>query len=410
MNSVIRRLKYACYTSNISMSVVATLSPLLFLTFREMYGISYSLLGLLVLVNFFTQLSIDLVFSFFSHRFNIEKTVKIMPLLSVIGLVVYALWPYVFPENIYAGLVIGTVIFSASSGLAEVLLSPVIAALPSDDPDREMSKLHSVYAWGVVAVVIVSTAFLSIFGNGKWQWLALLFSLIPLTSFLLFSKAEIPQMETPEKTSGALSLLRNKGLWLCVFAIFLGGASECTMAQWISGYLEKALGISKVWGDIFGVALFSVMLGLGRTLYAKKGKNIGNVLLFSAVGATVCYFTAVISDIPIIGLFACAFTGFCVAMLWPGSLVVATDSFPKGGVFVFAMMAAGGDLGASVGPQLIGVITDIAIENQAAVEFAHTLGLAPEQLGMKLGMLVGMFFPLCAIPVYYKIRKIRNKQ
>ena len=47
-----KRLKIACYSSSASMSIVATLSPLLFLTFRETYGISYSLLGLLVLINF----------------------------------------------------------------------------------------------------------------------------------------------------------------------------------------------------------------------------------------------------------------------------------------------------------------------------------------------------------------------
>ena len=61
------RLKLACYTTNASMSVVASLSPVLFLTFHNLYGISYSLLGTLVLINFVTQLSIDLIFSFFSH-------------------------------------------------------------------------------------------------------------------------------------------------------------------------------------------------------------------------------------------------------------------------------------------------------------------------------------------------------
>ncbi len=44
--------KYACYMSNASMSAVATLSPLLFITFHQLYGISYTRLGLLVLVNF----------------------------------------------------------------------------------------------------------------------------------------------------------------------------------------------------------------------------------------------------------------------------------------------------------------------------------------------------------------------
>ena len=59
-----KRLKFACYSGSFSMSVVANLSPLLFVTFKSLYGISYSLLGLLVLINYISQLTIDLIFSF----------------------------------------------------------------------------------------------------------------------------------------------------------------------------------------------------------------------------------------------------------------------------------------------------------------------------------------------------------
>ena len=405
-----RRVKLACYATNISMSVMGNLPPLLFLTFRSLYDISFSLLGLLVLINFCTQLAVDLVFSFFSHKFNIPMTVKLTPVLTVAGLLLYVLAPVLFPSNVYLGLVLGTVVFSASSGLAEVLISPVIAAIPAKDPDGEMSKLHSIYAWGVVFVIVVGTLFLLTFGGERWQWLALGMGTVPLTASILFCGASLPEMKTPERASGAVSMLKNKGIWLCIIGIFLGGASECTMAQWSSGYLEAALGIPKVWGDIFGVAMFAVMLGLGRSLYAKYGKGIEKVLFLGAVGATVCYLTAAVSSVAILGLVACALTGFCTSMMWPGSLIVASDRFPTGGVFIFAIMAAGGDLGASVGPQLIGIITDTVSANATAQGLAQSLSLSPEQLGMKLGMLVGMLFPLCAIGVYARLRKIKSVQ
>ncbi len=409
METKFKYTKYACYTANITMAIVGNLPPILFLTFRNMYGISYSLLGLLVTINFVTQLIIDLVFSFFSHRFNIPKVVKAMPLFAVIGLLIYAVWPSFFPNSVYLGLVIGTIVFSGSAGLAEVLISPVIAALPSKDPDREMSKLHSIYAWGAVFVVLVCTVFLLTAGSKLWQLLVAVFALVPIISLILFAKSVIPKMETPQRVSGALSLLKNKGIWLCVLAIFLGGASECTMAQWCSGYLEKALSIPKVWGDIFGVALFAIMLGLGRSLYAKIGKNISKVLFLGAIGAALCYLIAAICNIAVIGLFACGFTGFCVSMLWPGSLIVASDRFPNGGVFIFALMAAGGDMGASIGPQLVGIVTDVVIESKAAISVAQSIGITTEQLGMKFGMLVGMLFPLIAIPVYFYILRSRKK-
>ncbi len=406
-----RRLKLACYATNVSMAIVSNFPPLLFLTFRSLYGISYTLLGLLVLINFCTQLTVDLIFSFFSHKFNIPLSTKLIPVLTFSGIVIYALSPLILSGSaVYFGLVLGTVIFSASGGLTEVLISPIIAEIPSDDPDREMSKLHSIYAWGVVFLVLVSTAFFHFIGGSHWQWLALILSIVPICASVLYAGVDIPEMKTPEKTSGALGMLRNGGIWLCVFAIFLGGAAECTMAQWCSSYIEAALGISKVWGDLFGVALFALALGLGRTLYSKIGKKIERVLLFGAIGATICYLIAALTDVAVIGLFACASTGFFVSMLWPGSLIVASDRFPSGGVFIFALMASGGDFGASVGPQLVGIITDAAIESSWAIELAAKLSLSVEQVGMKLGMLVGMLFPLAAILVYFVIWKRKSKR
>lgn len=403
--SMIKRTKFACYTSSLSMSVVGNLSAVLFITFRNLYGISYSLLGLLVLINFVTQLTVDVIFSFFPYKFNIPKVVKVTPLITITGLLIFAAAPILFPGSVYAGLVIGTVIFSSAAGLCEVLGSPIIAALPAEDPDREMSKLHSVYAWGVVAVIIISTVFLFIFGSENWQWLVIIFTVIPIACALLFFRAEIPEMDTPKEKAEVGSLIKNKALWLSVISIFLGGAAECTMAQWSSGYLEQALGIPKVYGDIFGVAMFSVMLGLGRTLYSKIGKNIEKVLLLGFAGTAVCYFITAVSNIPVIGLFACAFTGFCTSMLWPGNLIVAADRNPKGGVFMYAMMAAGGDLGGSVAPQLMGIITDAVSASPTALGVAKQFDLSPEQLGMKLGMLIAMLFPLAGIFLMTVMRK-----
>ncbi len=401
MKTSFKRLKTACYTSSVSMSIVSALSPLLFLTFREEYGISYSLLGLLVLINFCTQLLVDLAFSFFSHKFNISLSVKTIPVLTGVGLLIYAVSPLIFEgASVFIGLAVGTVIFSAASGLGEVLISPIIAEIPADDPDREMSKLHSVYAWGVVAVVIYATAFLRIFGNNSWQWLTVSFLTVPVFSLIMYLPVTIPEMKTPEKTSGALGMLKQGGIWLMVLAIFLGGAAECAMSQWASSYLEGALGISKIYGDIFGVALFALMLGMGRTLYSKVGKRIERVLLLGAIGAAVCYLLAALSSVPFIGLFACAFTGFCTSMLWPGSLVVASDRYPDGGVFIYALMAAGGDLGASVAPQLIGIVTDNVIASEKGIDLAMRLGMTVEELGMKSGMLVGSIFPIVAIVIY----------
>ena len=123
-----KRTKLACYVSYFTMSSVFCLPPLLFVTFNTMYGISWTLLGTLVLANFFTQLAIDLIFTFFSKKFNVKIVVRIMPLITAVGLLIYALSPFLFKGYEFWGMLIGTLIFSVASGLSEVLLSPTIAA------------------------------------------------------------------------------------------------------------------------------------------------------------------------------------------------------------------------------------------------------------------------------------------
>ncbi len=401
--------KKACYLTGATMAIAANLSPLLFVTFRNMYGISYTLLGFLVVINFFTQLLIDLVFSFFSKHFNIHKTVRTTPLIVFIGLVLYAVLPMLFPKLAFLWIVLGTVIFSVASGLNEVLTSPVIAAIPSDNPERDMSKLHSMYAWGVVVVVLVTTIYLKLFGAENWMYLALLWSIAPLTAFIMFSKAKLPEMEVGggnSKKSGLLS----KGVLLCALCIFMGGAAECTMSQWASGFIENALGVPKLLGDTLGVVLFALLLGTGRTLYAKYGKNIINFMLFGMIGASVCYIAAGAVMNPMIGVIACGVTGLCTCMLWPGTLIYVEEKIPDVGVAVYAFMAAGGDLGASLGPQMVGVISDTVSVTDFAKDTSLVLGISAEQVGMRAGLLSAALFPIAGVfVILYMKRYFRSK-
>lgn len=406
--SRVNKVKYACYSGSLCMAVAANLPPILFLTFRTAYGLSFAELGLLILLNFSTQLLVDLWLSFFSYRLKLDFWIRFMPWLSAMGLGVYALVPCLFPDCAFLGLAAGTVLFSTSAGLGEVLISPVIAALPWEEPEREMSKLHSVYAWGTIPVVLIATGWLLVFGGEAWPLLVLLFIIVPVGSAMLFRSASLPAMEKPKKISGGLLFLKNKTFLLCILLIFLGGASECTMSQWASGYLETAIGLPKLWGDVAGVCLFALMMGLGRSLYAKRGKNVRGVLFFGAAGALICYLISALTPFDWMGLFACVFTGFCVSMLWPGSLVFSAELFPAGGVFMYAMLAAGGDLGASLSPQLVGVVADLSMEWDWVASLCDRLQLTAESAGMRLGMLVGTAFPLSLLILMLFLRRIKT--
>jgi MFS family permease len=148
---------------------------------------------------------------------------------------------------------------------------------------------------------------------------------------------------------------------------------------------------------MLGVVFFAVLLGTGRTLYSKYGRNIINFMLFGMIGATVCYIVAGAVMNPVAGVIACAVTGLCTAMLWPGTLIYVEEKIPDVGVAIYAFMAAGGDLGASLGPQMVGVVSDTVSVTDFAKDTSLVLGISAEQVGMRVGLLSAAIFPLAGI-------------
>lgn len=393
MDNKYKLTRIACFTAYYTMASVFSLPPLLFVTFHKMYGVSWTLLGTLVLTNFCTQLLIDLIFTVFSKKFNVPLVVKIMPLITALGLAIYALSPVIFADNVYIGLLIGTVIFSVSAGLSEVLLSPTIAALPSKNPQRDMSLLHSLYAFGVFSVVVIGALFIEFVGSEYWMYLTLFFAALPIIAAVMFSISPMPDMNNEEITTKAVkSKKRTKVIILCVACIFLGACAENVMTNWISSYMETELNIDKAIGDILGMAMFAVLIGIVRICYAKWGKNIKRAIFIGMLGATICYLVAGISSNIIMAFMACLLTGVFTAMLWPGTLMMMEEKIASAGVALYALMAAGGDLGASIAPQLMGILAD--------------------NYSLKTGMLVCATFPFMGVIlmlIVFKVFKGKEK-
>lgn len=395
-----KRTRLACFSAYLTMASVFCVPPILFVTLREMYDISYTLLGTLVLINFITQLSIDLLFTFFAKHFNTKWVVRVMPIVTSLGLFIYALIPSLFPKFAYLGLVVGTVIFSISAGLSEVLVSPIVSALPSDNPQRDMSFLHSLYAFGVLFAVVFSTLFLKIFGHENWTWLMFVLALFPTITATLFMTSPMPDMSGEDSKKTLIgSKERTIALALCVGCIFTGSCAENVMSNWLSGFMESALGIDKTLGDILGVAVFAILLGLARVGYARFGKKIAPVLFVGMTLSAVCYLAVGFTSSAIVSFVACILVGFFSSMLWPGTLILMEENIKNPGVTAFALLAAGGDLGASIAPQLMGIIIDTVSTSDLASTLAPTLGITPEQLGMRAGMLTNAIFPLLGIGI-----------
>lgn len=356
-----RKTLIACYLGFITQSITANFTPLLFLTFKQSYGMSLELIALIPLVFYFTQLLVDFVAVKMADRIGYRACVITSQAVSALGLVLIAILPEVLPHP-FVGIIIAVVLYSIGSGLAEVVFSPLVEACPFENKAGVMSLLHSFYCWGAVGVILGSTLFFAIFGIEHWRILSLLWAIVPLFNTFNFITCPIERLVEEGEGMRPSTLFRQPIFLLMAFLMICVGASEATMTQWASAFTESALGVSKTVGDLAGPCLFLALMGGARVFYGKKSEklDLSRVMLFCAVLCVFSYLLASLSPWPIFGLVGCALCGLAVGIMWPGTISMSAQKCPRGGTAMFAFLALFGDFGASVGPAAVGSIAERA--------------------------------------------------
>jgi len=382
----------ACYLGFVTQAITANFAPLLFLTFRNSYGISLKQIAMIPLVFYFTQLTVDIAATKFADKIGYRICVTASQVVSALGLVLMAFLPQMM-ANHFAGIIISVVFYSVGSGLIEVLISPIVEACPFENKEGMMSLLHSFYCWGAAAVILGSTVFFAIFGTENWKILAVIWALVPLINTFNFISCPIERLVDDGQGMKPIQLLKLPLFWLMIILMVCSGASEIAMAQWASAFTEAAIGVSKTVGDLAGPCLFAVLMGISRVLYSRFSKKLklAKVMLICGVMCAGCYLMAALAESAVLGLAGCAVCGFSVGIMWPGSISISSQKCPKGGTAMFAFLALAGDLGGMISPAVVGSISEAAGGN------------------LKAGLLAAAVFPVVLVADLIVVSRIKSK-
>ena len=370
----------ACYLGFVTQAISANFAPLLFITFKNTYGITLDKIAMIPLVFYLTQLLVDLATTKFADKIGYRTCVVASQVLSAVGLILMAILPEVLPVS-FIGILVSVVLYAIGSGLIEVLVSPIVEACPFEKKDGVMSLLHSFYCWGAMGVILGSTLFFAIFGVENWKILTFVWALVPLYNTFNFINCPIERLVEDGKSMGISNLLKMPIFWLMIILMVCSGASEATMAQWASAFTESAIGVSKMVGDLAGPCFFALFMGISRMLYGKFSEklDLNKVMLACGIMCAGCYLLASLSTLPILGLAGCALCGFSVGIMWPGSISISSKNCPKGGTAMFAFLALAGDFGGMVSPAMVGSLSEMAGGN------------------LKTGLLVATVFPMVLV-------------
>lgn len=380
----------ACFIGYIVQAIINTFPPLLFLVFQESYHIPLSQITLLVTFNFGVQLLVDLLSVGFVDKIGYRASMILAHILSAVGLILLTILPEALPSP-FAGILIAVMVYAVGGGLLEVLVSPVVEACPSDNKEKAMSMLHSFYCWGYAGVVLLSTIFFYTVGIRNWKILALIWAIVPVCNAFVFTKVPIASlMEDGEKGMSLKELFGMKVFWILFIMMVCAGASEQAVSQWASAFAEKGLGISKTAGDLAGPMAFAILMGTSRVFYGKYGDRIdlNRFMAYSSCLCILAYLGVSLLPVPPLSLAACAVCGLSVGIMWPGTFSKASAALSRGGTAMFALLALGGDVGCSVGPTVVGLVSDAMGDN------------------MKMGILAAIVFPIVLLGGIFLCRKM----
>lgn len=407
--------KLACYVGYITQAIVINLAPLFFAIFSDSYGIDNASLGTLILVSFVTQIITDITAVHLTARASMRVCAILAHCLAFTGLVLLGVLPSVM-TNTFIALLISSIIYSVGGGLIEVVISPVVDAIPVSATGEQgaakaaaMSFLHSFYCWGQMAVVLISTLLLGIIGGDNWMFIPFIWAAVPFVNIFAFIKVPFPKFLSESERTPVGKMVFTRLFVVCAVLMICSGASELAVSQWASMLAEKGLSVNKVVGDILGPCAFALFMGVGRTVYGIMGTRLplAKSLLASSILCVAGYLMITLFQNPTVALLGCSVCGLAVSIMWPGVLSLTAREFTGGGAVLFSLLAVCGDVGCSLGPWLAGFVSD-NIKPGAFLALAPFAGLEAEQIALKCGLFAAGIFPIAmclAVIAFMLVRK-----
>ena len=412
-----RSTKLACYIGYVTQAIVINLAPLFFVIFSDKYGIDNASLGTLVLITFITQILTDITAVRLTSKISLRSCAIWAHIFSASGLALLGILPNIIP-NTFTALLIASIIYSVGGGLIEVVISPIVDAIPVEVTEgvggakaAAMSLLHSFYCWGQMTVVLVTTFILSFVGNDNWMYIPFLWALIPFFNTFAFIRAPFPHFISESERTPVKKIVTTRLFVICAILMICSGASELAVSQWASMLAEKGLGVDKVTGDLLGPCAFAFCMGVGRMIYGILGTKLplAKSLLASSFLCVCGYLMITMFQNPAVALLGCSVCGLAVSLMWPGVLSLTSREFSHGGAVLFSLLAICGDIGCSVGPWLTGLVsTNIATEQLS--KLAPFSGLAHDQIALKSGLFAAGIFPIIMIAAVIAFMALRKKK
>lgn len=323
--------------------------------YKEVFSLDYKMAMLFPMAFFITRITVSLPTSFVMAKIGYRTTLKFCLIWCLLGCLAMA---YLVRGEELVPTLLGILLMASGVSAIQVVSSPYVSLLSTPDKSiiRQSVATASNSVGTVLGPLVLTTVILvaSIFNVNSTahqvSFLFLLIALFFLGLLIFFSKISLPDIKPKQMTSflcGLTILIKNRKFMKLALVLLLYIGVEVSFGTFTITYLaDQQYGDLGLVSATQNIALYWVLMFVGRLLFAKFGGIANKHYLFSLS----CAVAALISAIAVcqnhvwIG-YLMLVVGLCNSTLYPIIYAQALDTSGKQssqGAAILIMCSIGG--------------------------------------------------------------------
>lgn len=264
-------------------------------------------------------------------------------------------------------------------GAVEAASNPMVASLY---PEEKTHRLNILHAWWPAGIVVGGLLGVGISAAGL-PWAINVFILM-IPAIALAWMVATSTFPVTERVAAGVSyrdmfgeLIRRPLFWVFWCCMWLTAAAELAPGQWVDITLSNIAGMPGILILVYVSGLMFVMRHFAGPI-VERISSVG-LMFMSCLLAGIGLYLLSLANSPALAFAAATVWGIGVCYMWPTTLAIVSERFPRGGAMAMGLMGFGGGMSIQFVLPQMGTIFDSA-KAEAAGGVEKLVTLSPDAM------------------------------
>ncbi len=347
-NTLLRCVLFTFFVSGAACQALGPLIPF----FRESYGVSYKLSGLMLSMQSAGNLAAVLLSGLLPVWLGRRRSILATGVWMAAGYLIFVLG-----LGHPAALLLGCLMTGVAKGGNANFSNTMVSTLPADKAARGYNLLHGAFAVGALLSPLLLVALTALAPGWGWRFMAGALLALCLAQLAVYLKMALPPEPARRgRQAVELSFLRDRRFWSASLILFFYISTEYAITGWLVTYFQDVgvldPGLSQMMSSLLWLMIF-----LGRMVGAAISGRVSRhaLLILDGLGLLAAFLVMFFSRSSAVVIPALAAVGLCMATVYPTAYALGSECI-RGNDLGNSVLILTGSVGGVIAPALVGFV------------------------------------------------------